>query len=119
MCPLDLDAIWPRMAPPEDAPDIGPLVLLPSSSSSSSSLSCSVSGDNGHDNHAEHDLFFYCQRRSVHFNRADEHQDNGPLPPIAVHAHINRLLQPYQRHGVRWMFDAVAANRGAILGTLE
>ncbi|OQR94152.1 DNA repair and recombination protein RAD26 [Achlya hypogyna] len=36
--------------------------------------------------------------------------------PIQVPGRLNRFLQPYQREGVAWMFQAIVDNRGAILG---
>ncbi|EQC27338.1 hypothetical protein SDRG_14862 [Saprolegnia diclina VS20] len=35
---------------------------------------------------------------------------------VQVPSRLNRFLQPYQREGVAWMFQAVVENRGAILG---
>ncbi|KDO33556.1 hypothetical protein SPRG_01594 [Saprolegnia parasitica CBS 223.65] len=35
---------------------------------------------------------------------------------VQVPGRLNRFLQPYQRDGVSWMFQAVVENRGAILG---
>ncbi|ETV85653.1 hypothetical protein, variant 2 [Aphanomyces astaci] len=35
---------------------------------------------------------------------------------VQVHGRFNQFLLPYQREGVRWLFEAVRGNRGAILG---
>ncbi|OQS00158.1 DNA repair and recombination protein RAD26 [Thraustotheca clavata] len=35
---------------------------------------------------------------------------------IQVNGLLNRYLQPYQREGVQWMFQAILQDRGAILG---
>ncbi|RHY48053.1 hypothetical protein DYB37_008520 [Aphanomyces astaci] len=37
-------------------------------------------------------------------------------PVVQVHSRFNQFLLPYQREGVRWLFEAVRGNRGAILG---